>query len=108
MVKLNQNIQPQWVKHSPSSLLAHAFAQPPLPTSRVDQSTVHFSLPHPSDPPPPSATLMASPEVPDGAPEAPLWSSSHSSKLRDGTHQCQHAPSNFNSDFPPPITPCKL
>ncbi len=47
------------------------------------------ALPHPSDPPPPPpAPLRAAPEVPDGAPEAPFWPSPHSSKLRDGIHQC--------------------
>ena len=87
MVKLNQNTQPQWVKHSPSSLPAHALVQPPPPTSGVDWSAVCFTLPHPSDPPLLAAPLRAAPEVPDGAPEAPFWPSPHSSKLRDGIHQ---------------------
>src|SRR5260370_37023199 len=64
------------------------------PPPTVDLTKVLCTSHYPSsDSPPPAAPLRAAPEVPEGTPEAPFWSSPHSSRMcyaQTLSKQCTH------------------
>src|SRR5260370_183984 len=68
----------------------HSHHPPPAVELTEALCTSHYPS---SDSPPPAAPLRAAPEVPEGTPEAPFWSSPHSSRMcyaQTLSKQCTH------------------